>query len=144
MPDLQFAPFVCLFVLPILQVDQSDQDVYRPGSMFDEPTLVGRLIHAAFDTHVEMAAEDMRWLGKPPPDLMYAIARYLKLHKCRLRFFYEEFDRDGYGTLTEKQLRNLVLRVLPEATEEELRYFQVGVQSKRMDGCKLYTWMHTA
>ena len=120
---LPYRRIQCTYVVFVFQqVDQSDQKVYRPGTQFDEPMLVGRLVHSG----VELAAEDMRWLGRPPPDLIYALDHYLKLNQCRLRDFFNEFDTDGYGTLSEKQLRKLVLRVLPEASEEELRYFQVG------------------
>ena len=105
----------------LFQVDQSDNKVYRPGTPFDEPMLVGRMVHS----EVELAAEDMRWLGKPPPDLIFALDHYLKLNQCRLRDFFNEFDTDGYGTLSKRQLRKMVLRVLPEASDEELQYFQV-------------------
>ena len=47
--------------------------------------------------------------------------------QVRFTDLFKHFDTDGSGTLEVDELRVLVKQLLPNVTEQELRYFQVCV-----------------
>lgn len=59
-------------------------------------------------------------------DLFGALDQYLRSHKLRLRQAFDEVDADGDGDLDTTELADLVVRLLPDTTDAELRYFQVS------------------
>ncbi|KAK3286696.1 hypothetical protein CYMTET_5763 [Cymbomonas tetramitiformis] len=75
------------------------------------------------------AASSWQWLLRPPPDLMYALRTYLKTRGIRIQHLFDEFDEDGIGALDALQFGRLARRLIPEARDEDVKYFQAMLDS---------------
>ena len=53
----------------------------------------------------------------------------------RFKEVFAAFDDDGNGTLEPRELKKLVKRLLPQVTDQELRYFEVGKGGGGQEGC---------
>ena len=60
-------------------------------------------------------------------DFFCRLDTYLKANKRRLAEVFEIFDTDHNRALDRRELGNLVRAILPEATDGEVRYFQVSI-----------------
>lgn len=63
--------------------------------------------------------------GGGTSDLFGALDEFLKKNRRRLREVFDQVDADGSGCLSAAELADLVVALLPDATEAQLRYFQV-------------------
>ena len=61
----------------------------------------------------------------------------LKKEQMRFREVFNHFDTDGSGRLDRRELADLVRRLVPEAREPELRYFQVRA-------CRNYSYTYAS
>eukprot|EP00854_Cymbomonas_tetramitiformis_P002195 gene2195-2904_t len=60
---------------------------------------------------------------------MYALRTYLKTRGIRIQHLFDEFDEDGIGALDALQFGRLARRLIPEARDEDVKYFQAMLDS---------------
>ena len=67
-------------------------------------------------------------------DIFYAIAKDLEVKELRMLDFFTKFDTHKDGKISKEELVSMVRTVVPDATNEEIRYFQVIMQRKPNEG----------
>eukprot|EP00232_Nephroselmis_pyriformis_P027008 CAMPEP_0182873320 /NCGR_PEP_ID=MMETSP0034_2-20130328/12253_1 /TAXON_ID=156128 /ORGANISM="Nephroselmis pyriformis, Strain CCMP717" /LENGTH=1422 /DNA_ID=CAMNT_0025005961 /DNA_START=180 /DNA_END=4445 /DNA_ORIENTATION=- len=106
-------------------IDKYTNKVYTRPLAGDWPEFVGNYNGGKLDSHAKSQ------------DFFVALDAYLKDHQEKLRDLFDKADKDKNGTLERNELARLVTEVMPAATKEQQRYFQVMVD---IDGDGHVTW----
>eukprot|EP00854_Cymbomonas_tetramitiformis_P024289 gene24289-29504_t len=62
-----------------------------------------------------------------PTDIFAILHEYLASQRTRALELFREFDRNRSGDLDKRELTNLVLRLMPDVSKPELKYFQAMI-----------------
>lgn len=70
--------------------------------------------------------------------LFAALDAYLRQERVRLRELFDSHDMDGSGSLEAYELARLVKEVMPNASKQELLYFEVRTLADRTFCCWIW------